>query len=132
MQPVEGQQRLQQSAALRRLHGNDVALLPVATQQLIQKQALLLVHAVRMGGLMGENAFLHIEDGGFGGEIAAAGLDVTTPEPLPTDHPLLTLPNCVVLPHIGSASIATRTKMAQMATDNLLAGVQGQPLPNPV
>ena len=66
------------------------------------------------------------------GTIAAAGLDVTTPEPLPTNHPLLTLTNCVVLPHIGSASIATRTKMALMAADNLIAGVQGQPLPNAV
>jgi lactate dehydrogenase-like 2-hydroxyacid dehydrogenase len=66
------------------------------------------------------------------GEIWAAGLDVTTPEPLPPDHPLLTLPNCVVTPHIGSASIATRRKMALMAADNLLAGVAGDPLPNGV
>lgn len=66
------------------------------------------------------------------GEIRAAGLDVTDPEPLPSDHPLLTLENCVVLPHIGSATVATRTKMATMATQNLLAGVQGDPLPNPV
>ena len=62
------------------------------------------------------------------GEIAGAGLDVTTPEPLPSDHPLLSLANCVVLPHIGSASIATRTKMATMAAENLLAGVQGEAL----
>jgi phosphoglycerate dehydrogenase-like enzyme len=66
------------------------------------------------------------------GQIAAAGLDVTTPEPLPPGHPLLTLPACVVLPHIGSASIATRTRMALMAAENLIAGVQGQPLPNAV
>jgi lactate dehydrogenase-like 2-hydroxyacid dehydrogenase len=66
------------------------------------------------------------------GQIAAAGLDVTTPEPLPLDHPLFGLPNCVVLPHIGSASIATRLQMALMAADNLLAGVRGQPLPNSV
>lgn len=66
------------------------------------------------------------------GQIAAAGLDVTSPEPLPADDPLLTLPNCVVLPHIGSASIATRTRMATMAADNLVAGVRGEPLPNPV
>jgi len=66
------------------------------------------------------------------GEIWAAGLDVTTPEPLPPDHPLLTLPNCVVTPHIGSASIATRRKMALIAADNLLAGVAGEPLPHAV
>jgi len=66
------------------------------------------------------------------GQIAAAGLDVTTPEPLPSDHPLLTLSNCVVLPHIGSASIATRNKMALMAAENVLAGVNGDPLPHAV
>ncbi len=66
------------------------------------------------------------------GEIAAAGLDVTDPEPLPADHPLVSLENCVILPHIGSATIATRTKMAVMTTENLLAGVEGRPLPNQV
>ena len=45
-------------------------------------------------------------------------------------HPLLALPNVVVLPHIGSASVATRTKMAQMAADNLIAGLRGERLPN--
>ena len=66
------------------------------------------------------------------GQIAAAGLDVTTPEPLPVDHPLFSLPNCVVLPHIGSASIRTRLQMAMMAAENLIAGVEGRPLPNGV
>jgi lactate dehydrogenase-like 2-hydroxyacid dehydrogenase len=66
------------------------------------------------------------------GEIGGAGLDVTMPEPLPSDHKLLTLPNCVVLPHIASASIATRRAMAVLAADNLIAGVQGNPLLTPV
>jgi glyoxylate reductase len=64
------------------------------------------------------------------GVIAAAALDVTDPEPLPADHPLLTLPNCLVVPHIASASIETRGRMARMAADNLLAGLRGERLPN--
>lgn len=56
------------------------------------------------------------------GQIAYAALDVTDPEPLPADHKLLTLPNCLVVPHIASASWATRTRMAVMAAENLLAG----------
>ncbi|NXD03772.1 GRHPR reductase, partial [Certhia familiaris] len=64
------------------------------------------------------------------GRIAAAGLDVTTPEPLPTDHPLLSLKNCVILPHIGSATYATRNTMAVLAANNLLAGLRGEPMPH--
>ncbi|XP_034546872.1 glyoxylate reductase/hydroxypyruvate reductase isoform X2 [Notolabrus celidotus] len=63
------------------------------------------------------------------GQIAAAGLDVTTPEPLPTDHPLLTLKNCVVLPHIGSATYSTRGVMAALSAQNLLGGIQGTEIP---
>lgn len=63
------------------------------------------------------------------GQILAAGLDVTDPEPIPLDDPLLQLDNCLVVPHIASASVATRTKMADMAVDNLIAGLEGAPLP---
>jgi glyoxylate reductase len=63
------------------------------------------------------------------GQIKAAGLDVTDPEPLPPDHPLYTLPNCVILPHIGSATERTRKKMAEMTSENLLAGLYGEKLP---
>ena len=63
------------------------------------------------------------------GVIAGAGLDVTEPEPLPADHPLLTLPNCLVVPHIASASPATRGRMAEMAAANLIAGIRGERLP---
>jgi glyoxylate reductase len=62
------------------------------------------------------------------GRIFAAGLDVTDPEPLPADHPLLSLPNCVITPHIASATIETRDAMAEIAADNLLAGLAGRPL----
>lgn len=66
------------------------------------------------------------------GVIAAAGLDVTDPEPLPLDDRLLTLPNVVILPHIGSASLRARDQMAQIAADNLIAGVTGAPLRHPL
>ena len=66
------------------------------------------------------------------GVIFAAALDVTDPEPIHTDDPLLTLDNCLVVPHIASASRATRGKMAAMAAANLLAGVRGERLPTPV
>ena len=64
------------------------------------------------------------------GTIAAAALDVTDPEPLPAGHPLLAAPNLTVLPHIGSGSHATREQMAEMAVDNLLAGLRGEPMPH--
>jgi glyoxylate reductase len=63
------------------------------------------------------------------GKIRAAALDVTEPEPIPIDSPLLKLPNCIVVPHIASASIATRARMAQMAAANVIAGLRGEKLP---
>jgi glyoxylate reductase len=62
--------------------------------------------------------------------IGAAALDVTEPEPIKMDDPLLTLDNCLIVPHIGSASVATREKMAIMSAENLLAGLKGAKLPN--
>jgi glyoxylate reductase len=62
--------------------------------------------------------------------IAGAALDVTDPEPLPLDSPLLELDNLIIVPHIASAGIQTREKMAEMAAENLIAGLQGRPLPN--
>jgi glyoxylate reductase len=64
------------------------------------------------------------------GRIAGAALDVTDPEPLPGGHPLLDAPNLLVLPHLGSATHATRGRMAAMAVDNLLAGLAGERMPN--
>jgi glyoxylate reductase len=63
-------------------------------------------------------------------KIFAAGLDVTDPEPLPLDSPLLTLDNCVIVPHIGSASERTRDAMARLAAENLIAGLRGERLPH--
>jgi glyoxylate reductase len=66
------------------------------------------------------------------GRIRSAALDVTDPEPLPRDHPLLTLENLVIAPHLGSASHRTRQRMMEMTVQNLTAGLAGQSLPYPV
>jgi phosphoglycerate dehydrogenase-like enzyme len=62
------------------------------------------------------------------GQIRAAALDVTSPEPLPRDHPLLTLPNVIITPHIGTATEATRANLLTVAMNNLVAGLNGEPL----
>jgi glyoxylate reductase len=64
------------------------------------------------------------------GQIAGAALDVTDPEPLPSDHPLLSAPNLTVAPHIGSATHRTREAMADMAVDNLIAALDGERMPH--
>lgn len=92
------------------------------------KRTAILINTSR-GGTVDQDA---LYEALASGEIAGAGLDVTTPEPLPTDHPLLTLPNCVILPHIASATYATRAKMAVLAAKNIIAGVKGEALPHPV
>jgi glyoxylate reductase len=66
------------------------------------------------------------------GEIAGAALDVTDPEPLPPDDPLLTAPNLIVVPHIGSGTRVARERMADLAVDNLLAALDGRPMPHQV
>lgn len=60
--------------------------------------------------------------------IYAAALDVTDPEPLPRDHPLLALDNVIIAPHLGSATVQTREQMAAISVDNLLRGIRGEPL----
>ncbi|XP_046734069.1 glyoxylate reductase/hydroxypyruvate reductase-like [Diprion similis] len=60
--------------------------------------------------------------------IFAAGLDVMNPEPLPSNHPLLSLPNAVIIPHLGSATVKTRSDMATTAAQNVINGLEGKPL----
>lgn len=64
------------------------------------------------------------------GVISAAGLDVTDPEPIPADHPLVSLPNCLIVPHIGSATVRTRVHMAELAAGNLLAALSNERMPH--
>jgi glyoxylate reductase len=92
----------------------------------LMKPTAVLVNTAR-GGLVQTRA---LERALREGEIAAAALDVTDPEPLPADHPLLGAPNLVVAPHIGSASHRTREAMAGMAVDNLLAALAGERMPH--
>lgn len=66
------------------------------------------------------------------GSIFAAGLDVTAPEPLPDHSPLRELSNCLILPHIGSATHDSRNAMADIVAANVLAGLDGKPLPHGV
>jgi glyoxylate reductase len=92
------------------------------------KRTAVFVNTAR-GPVVDENALYHaLKDG----VIFAAGLDVTDPEPPLMDNPLLTLPNCVIAPHIASATVGTRNAMAEICANNLIAGVTGQKLPHPV
>jgi glyoxylate reductase len=90
------------------------------------KRSAILVNASR-GPVVDPDA---LYDALRNGVIAGAALDVTDPEPMPGDHKLLTLPNCLVVPHIASASFATRARMASIAAENLLAGLKREPLPS--
>lgn len=86
------------------------------------KSTAVLINTAR-GGIVDEEA---LYDALTQGKLWAAGLDVFEQEPVRMDHPLLKLPNVVVLPHIGSSSIRTRTLMAELAAENLIRGLRGQ------
>jgi glyoxylate reductase len=92
----------------------------------LMKRSAILINTAR-GSIVDQEALYHALRAG---EIAAAALDVTEPEPIPMDSPLLSLSNLILTPHIGSASLQTRQKMAEMAIDNLIAGLKGEPLPH--
>jgi lactate dehydrogenase-like 2-hydroxyacid dehydrogenase len=92
----------------------------------VMKENAVLINTAR-GAVVDQEALVRALRNG---EIAYAALDVTDPEPLPNDHELYRLSNCLIVPHLGSASSATRAKMADMAVANLLAGLKGEPLPN--
>ena len=92
----------------------------------LMKPTAILVNTAR-GAIVDHQALYEaLRDG----VIAGAGLDVTEPEPISADHPLLSLPNLVITPHIGSASLQTRKEMALLAARNILAGLKGEPMPS--
>lgn len=94
----------------------------------LMKPSAILINTAR-GGIIDQSA---LYDALRDGVIAAAALDVTDPEPLPRNEPLLTLPNAIIVPHIGSASVRTRDAMALIAAQNLLAALAGEPMPHPL
>jgi glyoxylate reductase len=148
-------------AVARRLEGFDCEVIHssrsggVPLEELLERSDFVSVHCPLTPdtrGLVGDEAFGRMKPTAYlvntargpivdtdalvralrAGRIAGAALDVTDPEPLPGDHPLLDAPNLLVLPHLGSATHATRERMADMAVDNLLAGLAGKPMPNQV
>ncbi|NLE62100.1 MAG: D-glycerate dehydrogenase, partial [Planctomycetes bacterium] len=92
------------------------------------KKTAILVNSARGPIVNTKDLYEALRDG----EIAYAGVDVTDPEPIQVDHPILKLSNFIVCPHIASASIETRGNMAEIAANNLIAGLKGEPLPFPV
>ena len=106
-------------------------VLSESTHHLIDKEALskmkksaILVNAAR-GAIVDHQALYNALKTGV---ISAAGLDVTEPEPIPYNHPLLTLDNCVIVPHIASASVKTRAEMSRITVQNLINGLNGERL----
>jgi glyoxylate reductase len=90
------------------------------------KPTAVLVNTAR-GGVLDQTALYNALKSN---QIFAAALDVTDPEPLPMDSPLLELKNCIIVPHLGSASYKTRNMMSKLAAENLIAGLKGERLPN--
>lgn len=102
-------------------YSKDVHHLISLRELAMMKKTAVLINTAR-GGIVDENA---LYDALAMGTIWAAGLDVFEKEPVDPAHPLLTLPNVVTLPHIGSASVATRMKMASLAADNVINELRG-------
>lgn len=99
----------------------------IGKEQLMKMRPTAILVNTSRGPVVDHDALAWALENGI---IAATALDVTEPEPIPQNSRLLKLKNAIITPHIASASIATRMKMADMAVDNLLAGLAGQRLPN--
>jgi glyoxylate reductase len=148
-------------AVERRVEGFDCEVLHtsrsggVSLEELLERSDFVSIHTPltpETRGLIGDEALARMKPSAYlvntargpivdtdaliralrAGRIAGAALDVTDPEPLPAGHPLLDVPKLLVLPHLGSATHATRERMADMAVDNLLAGLAREPMPNEV
>lgn len=109
-------------------YSNEVHHLIGKEELSLMKRSAIFINTAR-GGIVDEDALYQAL---VNGEIWAAGLDVFEREPLPVDHPLLSLPNVVALPHIGSASLKTRMRMAHLAADNMTNVLNGNEPITPV
>ena len=92
----------------------------------VMKPTATLINIAR-GGIVNQTDLLEALQSGM---IRGAALDVTEPEPLPRDHPLLKLPNIIITPHIATATVETRKRMFALAVSNLVAGLKGEKLPH--
>ncbi|KAG9326105.1 hypothetical protein KVV02_002793 [Mortierella alpina] len=91
------------------------------------KKSVVFVNTARGGIVEQEGLIRALREG----KLGSVGLDVTVPEPLPKDSELLSFPNCLVLPHIGSGTLETRTAMSEIAIENVLKGMRGERIPFP-
>jgi glyoxylate reductase len=131
--PLERRYRMEFVSQKELLGHSDIvsvhAPLTAETHHLINKRTLALMKPAAVvvntarGALVDQNA---LYEALAAGKIGAAALDVTDPEPMPADDPLLTLPNVIVTPHIASASVATRARMAMLAAENLVQALSGR------
>lgn len=101
----------------------------IGAAELAQMKPTAILVNIARGGVVDHDALV---DALRNGTIWAAALDVTEPEPLPRDHPLLEMDNVVIAPHLGSATVQTRMGMAERTVANLLAGLRGEPLLSPI
>ncbi|SPQ99051.1 Glyoxylate reductase [Plasmodiophora brassicae] len=104
---------------------DDTRALITMAQLTLMKRTAFLINTARGPIVNAHDLALALRQG----VIAGAGLDVTDPEPIRPDDPLLSLDNCLILPHVGSATMETREAMANLAIDNLFAALQGRPMP---
>jgi len=124
-------EELLQKADVLSLHST----LTAETENLFDKKAFQMMKPSSIfintgrGKLHNETDLIHALQNGL---IWGAGLDVTNPEPMSKDNPLLEMPNVAILPHIGSQTLEARSAMAKIAAENVLAGLYGKPLPHEV
>ena len=92
------------------------------------KSTAILINIAR-GGLVDQDALIKTLQENV---IRGAALDVTTPEPLPPDHPLLHMPNVIITPHYAGTTHESRKEIPQIVLDNLSAGLEGKPMPHEI